>query len=326
MRLAFAVAAHLDPEVLIIDEVLAVGDYEFQQRCMGRIEEISELGPHRDLRLARHAGDHAALRSRLLARRAAAWSAEGRAEDVVSQYLQGASGVGRGGQLRARRPRRGPSPFGSLGARVVDASGETTHSVDVREPIGIEIDGSPCSATTEPLFPKIKLGNDRGEVVFNAFDTDARWRDRARAGHLHVHRLDPGQPPQRGRHRASTSPSPPSAAPKPRQPHQRPGARPLPRPRPRARRHGQGPLHGPAAGRRAAAARVDDGVRPSSGAPTRRRNADDRVGRASASGDVVVAVRERLERRGRAVGRGREHARLRPSRSRRGAGRSCCRG
>ena len=44
VRLAFAVAAHLDPEVLIIDEVLAVGDYEFQQRCMGRIEDISTSG------------------------------------------------------------------------------------------------------------------------------------------------------------------------------------------------------------------------------------------------------------------------------------------
>src|SRR5881409_3028478 len=44
VRLAFAVAAHLDPEVLIIDEVLAVGDYEFQQRCMGRIQDISKSG------------------------------------------------------------------------------------------------------------------------------------------------------------------------------------------------------------------------------------------------------------------------------------------
>ncbi len=44
VRLAFAVAAHLDPEVLIIDEVLAVGDHEFQQRCMGRIEDISNSG------------------------------------------------------------------------------------------------------------------------------------------------------------------------------------------------------------------------------------------------------------------------------------------
>jgi len=37
MRLAFSVAAHLDPEILIIDEVLAVGDAEFQKKCLGKI-------------------------------------------------------------------------------------------------------------------------------------------------------------------------------------------------------------------------------------------------------------------------------------------------
>src|SRR5947208_8972095 len=44
VRLAFAVAAHLDPEILIIDEVLSVGDYEFQQRCLGRIEAVRKSG------------------------------------------------------------------------------------------------------------------------------------------------------------------------------------------------------------------------------------------------------------------------------------------
>ena len=44
VRLAFAVAAHLEPEILIIDEVLAVGDSEFQQRCIGRMEDISSSG------------------------------------------------------------------------------------------------------------------------------------------------------------------------------------------------------------------------------------------------------------------------------------------
>ncbi|WP_026970212.1 ABC transporter ATP-binding protein [Algoriphagus terrigena] len=42
VRLGFSVAAHLEPEILIIDEVLAVGDYEFQQKCLGKMEEVSK--------------------------------------------------------------------------------------------------------------------------------------------------------------------------------------------------------------------------------------------------------------------------------------------
>ncbi len=44
MRLAFAVAAHLEPEILLVDEVLAVGDIEFQKRCLGKMQEVSESG------------------------------------------------------------------------------------------------------------------------------------------------------------------------------------------------------------------------------------------------------------------------------------------
>ena len=44
MRLAFAVAAHLDPEILVIDEVLVVGDAEFQKKCLGKIEDLSHTG------------------------------------------------------------------------------------------------------------------------------------------------------------------------------------------------------------------------------------------------------------------------------------------
>lgn len=44
LKLAFAVAAHLDPEILIVDEVLAVGDYEFQQKCIGKMENIAQEG------------------------------------------------------------------------------------------------------------------------------------------------------------------------------------------------------------------------------------------------------------------------------------------
>jgi len=44
MRLAFAVAAHLDPEILVVDEVLAVGDAEFQKKCLGKMEDLSRIG------------------------------------------------------------------------------------------------------------------------------------------------------------------------------------------------------------------------------------------------------------------------------------------
>src|SRR5205823_661681 len=44
VRLAFAVAAHLEPEILIVDEVLAVGDYEFQKKCMGKMGDVAKCG------------------------------------------------------------------------------------------------------------------------------------------------------------------------------------------------------------------------------------------------------------------------------------------
>lgn len=44
VRLGFAVAAHLDPEILIIDEVLAVGDFEFQRKCLGKMKDVSQEG------------------------------------------------------------------------------------------------------------------------------------------------------------------------------------------------------------------------------------------------------------------------------------------
>jgi lipopolysaccharide transport system ATP-binding protein len=179
VRLAFAVAAHLDPEVLIIDEVLAVGDYEFQQRCMGRIEDISGSG--RTVIFVSH--DMSAI-TRLCGRaywlQAGGVAAEGPAEEVVSRYLQEASG---GGAETTFEPHEAPGNHALrlLSARVVDAAGETVHTVDVREPIGIEIRFE-VFGETGPLFPKVKLGNERGEVVFNALDTDDRWHSSPEPG------------------------------------------------------------------------------------------------------------------------------------------------
>src|SRR5262249_10140240 len=62
--LAFAVAAHLEPEILVVDEVLAVGDIEFQKKCLGKMGEISGKGGRTVLFVSHNMGAVAALCSR----------------------------------------------------------------------------------------------------------------------------------------------------------------------------------------------------------------------------------------------------------------------
>jgi len=178
VRLAFAVAAHLDPEVLIIDEVLAVGDYEFQQRCMGRIEDISKSG--RTVLFVSH--DMQAV-SRLCNR--AYWlergrvAGEGSSEQVTATYLQAQAGVG---AERTFTPKTAAGEVARItAARIVDEDGKTVDAVDVRRPVGVEITFDVLQSGTA-LFPKIKLTTAQSEIAFNALDTDARWREPVEPG------------------------------------------------------------------------------------------------------------------------------------------------
>ena len=58
VRLAFAVAAHLEPEILIVDEVLAVGDAAFQKKCLGKMERGRGRRPHGPVRQPQHERGH----------------------------------------------------------------------------------------------------------------------------------------------------------------------------------------------------------------------------------------------------------------------------
>ena len=86
LRLAFAVAAHVDPEILIVDEALAVGDIAFRQRCMRRIHELRAYGTT-ILFVSHDTGDVKALCERCLWLENGAVRAIGQADDVVAGYL-----------------------------------------------------------------------------------------------------------------------------------------------------------------------------------------------------------------------------------------------
>jgi len=92
MRLAFAVAVHLEPEILVVDEVLAVGDAEFQRKCLNKLQEIGGHG--RTILLVSH--NMAAIRA--ICQRGIVLDhgrivAEGKVHTVADQYLAGALGT-----------------------------------------------------------------------------------------------------------------------------------------------------------------------------------------------------------------------------------------
>jgi ABC-type polysaccharide/polyol phosphate transport system ATPase subunit len=133
LRLAFAVAAHIDPDVLIVDEVLAVGDAEFQRRCLERMSEFGREG--RTVLFVSH--DTGTVGQ--LCRRAV-WLEEGRvratgaAHDVIEAYLS--TMATRGGHRNV--PLSLTSPVTSLSVALIDEHGQPTDGVRRDQPLRFE--------------------------------------------------------------------------------------------------------------------------------------------------------------------------------------------
>jgi lipopolysaccharide transport system ATP-binding protein len=173
VRLAFAVAAHLEPDILVVDEVLAVGDAEFQRRSLGRMQEIGRSG--RTVLLVSHSMPTITrLCSRALLLEHGGLVADGEAQDVVSRYL-----TSEHGRTSDRRwdveDAPGDDVARLLRARVVGPDGEPAPSVDVRQPVGIELEFE-LLRDDVAIVPWLALYTDLGAHVFSAFDTDPAWR------------------------------------------------------------------------------------------------------------------------------------------------------
>jgi lipopolysaccharide transport system ATP-binding protein len=139
VRLAFAVAAHLEPDILLIDEVLAVGDAEFQKKCMGRMELVS--GEGRTVLFVSHSMQ-AVLRlcPRVILLDRGGVVADGPARDVIRTYLQ--SGLGTTAERRwdsfADAP--GDDVARMKAVRVLDSQGHVSEQIDIHLPMEVEVE------------------------------------------------------------------------------------------------------------------------------------------------------------------------------------------
>ena len=177
VRLAFAVAAHLEPEILLVDEVLAVGDAEFQRRCLGRMQDFGASG-RTVLFVSHNMQAVARLCERTLLLDEGRIVHDGPSPEVVARYLQSGQGSG---SFREWTDETSPGHDVKLRWVRVVQDDETTETVDVRRPIGIEI-GFRVDSSDLELFPKIKVYNAEGDTLFNALDTDVRWEGPTPAG------------------------------------------------------------------------------------------------------------------------------------------------
>jgi lipopolysaccharide transport system ATP-binding protein len=124
VRLAFAVAAHLEPEILLIDEVLAVGDVAFQKKCMGRIGDVAR-GGRTVLFVSHNLAAVSSLCGRAILLRDGKLQEEGETSSVVNAYLAGFSAL-TSTQLADRKDR-----VGSGGARALDLDVRSMDADDV---------------------------------------------------------------------------------------------------------------------------------------------------------------------------------------------------
>ena len=168
VRLAFAVAAHLRPEILVVDEVLAVGDASFQRKCLGKMEDVAS-GGRTVLFVSHNIAAITRLCSRAILLRDGRTVIDDRVDKVVSEYLRGTgdSPVAVDYESSGRMP--GNEYVRMLAARVRAASMRSA-VVDIREPITIEIDYEVLREHWE-AHAYLQLNNEDGVCVFASNDS-----------------------------------------------------------------------------------------------------------------------------------------------------------
>ena len=185
VRLAFAVAAHLEPEILIVDEVLSVGDLDFQRKCLGKMESVAGSG--RTVLFVSH--NMQAVRS--LCTRAIHIDHghivdDGETDAVVKAYLEsGATHESSLGWADGDGP--GDEDARLVALSILDEDGETRSTVHSGRPFIVRMDLD-VGSDIEKLCIGFDIASSDGSVVFRSDHTDSEPEDwpQLRPGRNHL--------------------------------------------------------------------------------------------------------------------------------------------
>jgi lipopolysaccharide transport system ATP-binding protein len=180
VRLAFSVAAHLEPDILLIDEVLAVGDFDFQKKCLNKMEDVGQQG-----RTVLFVSHNMQLITRLCSRAILLEKGrlrdDGPADKIVASYLTAGMVIPSERTWEIKEEAPGGSIARLLAVRVKNKNGQVHHSFDIRKPIGIEMEYEVFKSGYR-WMPHYNIFNEEGGWVFTTIDTDPKWRGLRPAG------------------------------------------------------------------------------------------------------------------------------------------------
>jgi lipopolysaccharide transport system ATP-binding protein len=173
LRLAFAVAAHMDPEILVVDEVLAVGDMAFQKKCLGKMKTVASEG--RTILFVSH---NMAAMTQLCDR--CIWLADGQVEkigqttEVVSAYLS--AGMHEQAMWVNDKPASSGAEVHLNSVRLVDQEGQSIAITDFDQLFQIEVSYDVLIAERD-LSLTCQILDSQGNIVFETIDTDMpEWK------------------------------------------------------------------------------------------------------------------------------------------------------
>ena len=183
VRLAFAVAAHLEPEILIVDEVLAVGDYAFQKKCLGKMQDVSASDGRTILFVSHNMGALTQLCEHGILLEDGQVKTIGPVKDVIRTYLKSSLNQN---TAQARFPPDPSKPCQYVSAEILHSDGELGSDFSCDEPVTIRL----RFEIREPipsLFLAFSLQNlDGTRVIFSDVrDMDPAVTDRLGVG-LHT--------------------------------------------------------------------------------------------------------------------------------------------
>jgi len=170
VRLAFAVAAHLESDILIIDEVLAVGDAEFQKKCLGKIENMSNQG-RTVLFVSHNMATISSLCQKAILLENGKIKGIGLTSKVIMSYYT--NGLSSPSKISYERDSVGPGDedVRLLGASIKDRNNKNVIEINISDPFFIEMEIKVLSIKESILVPNIYFYSSNGEIAFIAVDS-----------------------------------------------------------------------------------------------------------------------------------------------------------